>query len=300
MKTQIPLSVHSNFTLEDVISNWEEVSSVHAFGDISLRFGLLEIGPQVAAELLKTQQANRKPNPTRVLEYARRQGEGEWTLSDAIKFDEQGCLIDGQHRLIGITRSGMSLPFPVISGYPKHSQSVLDIGMNRTVAQIGQIQGMNASKNQVSLVRAFFLPLSSLSKYQQGALTSPQKVLELIREHYEAVEFASKRHGTRPILYAPVRAMVARAWYHENRKRLEEFLYVFDTGFASGVQDSAAIALRNVILDMRAKKVENGNMIRVSLSNKAFSAIEAFLAKEERKLIREKSVCKWKIKGVDA
>lgn len=300
MKEQIALSVQSNLTLIDVIPNWEKVSSVHTFDDVSLRFGLLEIAPQVAAELLKTQQSNRKSAPGRVLEYARRQEEDEWTLSDAIKFDEQGCLIDGQHRLMAVTRSGISLPFPIISGYPKHSQSVLDIGMNRTVAQIGQIQGLNASANQVSLVRAFFLPLSNVSKYQKGVLTSPQKVLELLSQHQEAIEFASKRHGSKPVLYAPVRAMVARAWYHENRKRLEEFLYVFDTGFSSGSEDSAAVALRNVVLEMRAKKTDSGNAARVSLSNKACSAIEAFLTKEERKMIREKSACKWKVKGVDA
>lgn len=299
MKEQIALSVQSNFTLKDVVPNWEEVSSVHTFGDISLRFGLLEIAPQVAADLLKTQQSNRKPAPTRVLEYARRQEEGEWALSDAIKFDEQGCLVDGQHRLMGVTRSGMSLPFPVISGYPRLSQSVLDIGMSRTVAQIGQIQGLNTQTNHVSLVRAFFLPLPTISKYQQGVLTSPQKILELMVKHQEAIEFAFKRHGSNPILYAPVRAMVARAWYHENRKRLEEFLYVFDTGFSKGDEDSAAVALRNVVLDVKAKKT-SGMLARISLSNKACSAIEAFLSREERRFVREKLVCKWKIEGVDA
>lgn len=299
MKDQNALTVEPTLMLDDVLQNWQNISSSHDFGDGRLSFGVVEITPDIAAQLLRTQDSNRNVSDSRVLEYARRQEQGEWALSDALKFDDGGKLIDGQHRLMAVCRSGASLPFPIVSGYPKHCQDVLDIGMNRTVAQIGQIQGLNISTNHVSMVRAFFLTVTQ-SKSTMGMLTSPQKVLSLITQHQEAIEFAQKRHGSSPLNFAPVRAMIARAWYHENRKRLEEFLYVFDTGFANGVEDSAAVSMRNVILELRAKKVDGNTSTRKAMANKACSAVEKFLAKEESKVLREKSVCKWKIAGVDA
>lgn len=291
--------VHSKIVLTDVVKNWSDISSHHAFGDLNLSFGLVEITPEMAFKLLETQHENRTVSQTRVLEYARRLGQDEWTISDAIKFDDTGAMIDGQHRMHGVCRSGISTVFPVIAGYPAHSQSVIDIGMNRTVAQIGQIQGLSVTNQHVSMVRALYLPSSSSSS-TTSMLSSPQKVLSLITQHKEAIDFAIKVYSTKPLKLAPVRAVVARAWYHENRKRLEQFLRVFDTGFPEGVEDNAALALRNAIIEMKRAKIDAGMQARTTMALKTVSALEAFLAKEDRKWVREKSVCKWKIAGIDA
>lgn len=303
MKDQNVLPVHPDLSLFDVLPKWPETSSSHSFGDGNLSFDVVEITPQLAAQFLRTQSSNRKVNSPRVAEYARRQEQGEWSLSDAIKFDEAGHLIDGQHRLMAVCRSGISLSFPVISGYPKHSQDVLDIGMNRTVAQIAQIQGLTVTNSHVSIVRALFLPTINNRSFTT-MLSSPQKVINLINEHKDAINFSIKLHGTASLKHAAVRAVVARAWYYENHKRLEEFLSVFDTGFGNGPEDNAAVALRNAIMHLKASKVESASnsMTRVSVALKTISALEAFLAKEDRKFIRERTLgsCKWKVKGVDA
>lgn len=301
MKDQNTSTVQPELSLFDVLKNWTETSSSHTFSDYQLSFSVAEITPELASKLLLTQDGNRKVSPVRVLEYARRQEQGEWALSDALKFDESGRLIDGQHRLMAVCRSGVALPFPIVAGYPKHSQDVLDIGMNRTVAQIAQIQGLTVTNHHVSIVRGFFLPMTNNRSYTT-MLSSPQKVIGLINQHQEAIDFSLKLHGSTSLKHSAVRAVVARAWYYENRKRLEEFLTVFDTGFSNGPEDNAAIAVRNVVMQLKATKVESASnaTTRTSLAFKTCAALEAFLAKEDRKFVREKSTCKWKIAGVDA
>jgi len=297
---QNPLEgVKSALKLSDVVANWEEISSLHTLDELELRFTLLKISPELAVQLIQTQEQNRKPSPGRTLEYARRIEQDEWTISDAIKFDENGHLIDGQHRLGGVAKSGIATVFPVVAGYPTESQSVIDIGFNRTVAQIGQIQGLNVTTHHISMVRSFFLALPN-SQPNRGALTSPQKVLDLLQTHQESIEFGLKCFGQERIRYAPIRSVVARAWYHENRKRLEEFLCVLDTGFSNGPEDNAAITLRNAYLKARASKAAGSGLERQEMMYKAVGAVESFLAREDRRQARAKTTLKWKIAGVDA
>jgi hypothetical protein len=289
----------SELSLFDIFPDWQERSSTPGFEDFNLSFSVEKITPYTASQILKTQKLNRKVAQSRVLEYARRMEQSEWTVSDAIKFDETGSLIDGQHLLMAVCRSGVEFWFPLIVGYPAYSQHVMDLGLNRTVAQIGQLQGLETTTHNVSIVRALFLPTAGYTS-AGSMLSSPQKVLNLLIQHKEAIDFSAKTYGSRPVKFAPVRAIVARAWYYENRKRLEEFLEVFDTGFGQGPQDNAAIALRTVVDDMRKAKAIGGSSDRRVLSFKTVSALEAFLSNEERKILREKTTLKWKIAGVDA
>jgi hypothetical protein len=299
IKPQDSDKCQSDLSLTNVFPDWEKRSSSHTCGDFELTFSLEKVTPEIADKLIKTQRLNRRVAPSRVLEYARRMEQNEWALSDALKFDDSGALIDGQHRLLAVCRSGLSYWFPLIAGYPRHSQDVLDLGLNRTVAQIGQLQGLGTTTHHVSIVRALFLPLPNYTG-NTSMLSSPQKVLGLLVQHQEAVCFAAKTFGSRPLKYAPIRAIVARAWYHENHKRLEEFLNVFDTGYSQGKEDSAAIALRNTLLKMREKGDEGGQSNRRILSLKTVTALQCFLAGQERTgYLRESELRKWKIAGVD-
>lgn len=299
MEPQTSAIVESPFTLIDILPDWPNISSSHALDGTELSFALVKITPELASQILQTQKVNRKLSLPRVLEYSRRQEQKEWAISDALKFDEEGHLIDGQHRAAAVARSGEAQLFPIILGYPKHSQSVLDIGMNRTVAQIGQLEGLNITGMHVSVARALYL-VGPNSRALDSMMSSPQKVLGTIKTHREAIDFSIKTFGSKPFKHASVRAIVARAWYHENRKRLEEFLNVFDTGFATSLDDSAAVVLRNFVIDLKSRKADAGGQSRQILAFKSVSAVEAFLAREERKQLKPRSSCKWKISGIDA
>ena len=54
---------------------------------------------------------------------------GEFTLThQGIAFDEDGNLIDGQHRLHAIIKAGIAVKMEVSSGWPRSNILAIDVG----------------------------------------------------------------------------------------------------------------------------------------------------------------------------
>lgn len=68
---------------------------------------------------------------------------GTWRFNgDTIRFTRSGALIDGQHRLRAIVRSGLPQSMIVVRGLGEEAFETIDVGRPRTVAQL-----INVSKN---------------------------------------------------------------------------------------------------------------------------------------------------------
>lgn len=99
-----------------------------------------QITPDRAKEYLLLNHNNRKISEKAVAPLAQDMLNGNWRLTgEAIKFDTDNNLIDGQHRLTAIERTGVSLPILVIRGVEPDAQLVLDTGMKRTGGNALQI-----------------------------------------------------------------------------------------------------------------------------------------------------------------
>ena len=87
-------------------------------------------------------------NENTVAQYATDMKCGNWGVTgQGISFDEEGNLLDGQHRLAAVMRSGVSVQMPVIWDLDTHVSKqiktidVIDIGKKRQVAQQLRIDG---------------------------------------------------------------------------------------------------------------------------------------------------------------
>ena len=66
----------------------------------------------------------------------------EWTLTnDAITFDTDGNLINGQHRLTACVETNTPIDVIVIRGLPPYAQLAMDTGRKRTVSDYLQLRG---------------------------------------------------------------------------------------------------------------------------------------------------------------
>lgn len=93
------------------------------------------ITPTKAKQWLQGNVDNRKLRESRVLFFARLLSEGEWELTgDAVVFDDQGVLINGQHRLSAVVVAKIAAQFLVLRGVPSKTQEVMDQGLSRNVA----------------------------------------------------------------------------------------------------------------------------------------------------------------------
>ena len=98
------------------------------------------ISPDMAARWLERNTRNRKLRPSTVARYARDMASGNWELTgEAVKFATDGTLLDGQHRLAAVIKSGATVPIYVVRGLAVESQRVMDTGDKRTAAGALQI-----------------------------------------------------------------------------------------------------------------------------------------------------------------
>jgi hypothetical protein len=268
-----------------------------------------DIDPLTAERYLKTQKNNRNANAARVTEYADRMIKEQWMIGQPIIFDENDCLIDGQHRLRAVVRYGKPVCFLVVRGLPEKSASILDIGQKRSVAQVAKIQGVKQSSlaDRTHILNAAMLGYSLRLRQKEDELARnllniipsvasarfPQTMIDLMVKYEEGLDFVIKRRVGRESRksvgdYSAIKGAVFRAYYHVDRTRLEEFLDVFQNGFPSGNSDFAAMALRNYITAIRSgeRKVRFDESINLDMYKKTESAILNFQAKNPIMLLR--------------
>jgi len=105
------------------------------------------ITPAYAKELLEKTQAagilNRKASNRTVEIYANEMKRGNWKLnSETVKLDENGFILDGQHRLMACVQSGCSFQTFVNFNVPRSTFDTIDCGRIRTGTQVLQMSGV--------------------------------------------------------------------------------------------------------------------------------------------------------------
>lgn len=112
------------------------------------------ITPELAKEYLDHNiKGNRPISKTMVGRYARDMKEGNWdvhTTDNKITFNDNGELVDGQHRLIAITKAGIPIKMRVFRGV---NSSVFDRGRARSTFDLVYMNGMKTERTTVSLAK---------------------------------------------------------------------------------------------------------------------------------------------------
>lgn len=98
----------------------------------------MEVTPDTAASWIALFNTdNRKVRSTIVNKYAKLMTEGEWILSDqCISFDVTNKLLNGQHRLMAVVKSGVTIKAMVARNMPSETFKYMDRGTLRSNADI--------------------------------------------------------------------------------------------------------------------------------------------------------------------
>lgn len=92
------------------------------------------VTPGMAKNWLEGNVDNRKLRETRAVYLGGVIARGEWELTgDAIVFDTEGVLINGQHRLTAIVIANLPVEILVLKGVPSKAQEVMDQGLPRSL-----------------------------------------------------------------------------------------------------------------------------------------------------------------------
>jgi hypothetical protein len=124
-----------------------------------------KITPPIAKSLLKKNNMNRVINEQRVNEYARLMTGGLWKedTGESIKMSVDNSILDGQHRLLAVIKSGVSLNFLFVLELEKEIFTVLDTGVNRTSGDIFHIAGVSQSNNYAAIITKYIALKSGMT-----------------------------------------------------------------------------------------------------------------------------------------
>ena len=103
---------------------------------------VVEITPAEAQRHLNNNRNNRKPRMTVVERYARDMRAGNWSITgESIAIDENGDLLNGQHRLMACVRAGVPFTTVLVTGVPPSAFRNMDTGAKRTIGDMLMLMG---------------------------------------------------------------------------------------------------------------------------------------------------------------
>lgn len=115
---------------------------------------VMKVTPELAALWLKNNDRNRRLNDRLVDTYVRDMAALNWQLNgEAIKISVNGEVLDGQHRLAAVVKSGMTVMMLVVEDLPNEVQATMDSGRKRSVSDALHIQGEAYYSNLAAVIR---------------------------------------------------------------------------------------------------------------------------------------------------
>jgi hypothetical protein len=250
------------------------------------------ITPEIATTYLRLNKSNRPLRQQTIQRFAKLMEAGQFVQDhpDHIMFDEQGYLINGQHRLHAIVRSQTSQEMRVLRHVPREMAHVIDIGIRRTIEDSVWIaRGDKVDRLGLKLLTRF---AGGGWVQASGQLPYTREELVVIYDKYNealskvATMFLERKQGA---ARAAIRAAVARAWVArtQDRKRIEQFIDTLCTGhYQEPDEDSAGLVLRDHLLVQQGRT--GGNRERF-LYQRVSYCLGKFLDRERIVKVREAS-----------
>lgn len=172
----------------------------------------VHVTPEIAERWLKANTSNRNIRQTKVNQYARDMSSGRWTLSnDDICFDQDGRLLNGQHRLNAVIVSGATVLMGIKRNVPRAAMSNMDTGAARTAGDVLGFANEKHSQLLASTVKQLVLVQSRRiyqDTKQQGV--SHGEIVEWLDWHDAELEEARSLRLA-PSEISDVRHSVSRA-----------------------------------------------------------------------------------------
>lgn len=159
-------------------------------GDMT--FVTVQVTPAVAIEWLKLNfENNRSINKAAVARFAEDMKAGAWRLShQGIAFDDQGRLVDGQHRLRAVIESGATVEMLIVYYKKAPPLTHLDRGTTRSLGAVLEVSGAFARGQGASVAST----VNSLVALVRGAIVrrvTEDDIHKIYAAHKTGIDFAT-------------------------------------------------------------------------------------------------------------
>lgn len=118
-------------------------------------FENVQITPELAANLLLLNKKNRPIHANQLKKYKEDMLTGEWKyIGDSIRISRDGVLMDGQHRLLAVVQTNVTIHSNIQTGIDPETFTVMDTGAVRNSSDMAALQGYSYHANVVSVANA--------------------------------------------------------------------------------------------------------------------------------------------------
>jgi len=281
-----------------------------SFPNVDVNNLIVEVTPALATQWLENNITNnRKIMPNLVKKYTLAMRSDEWKPSDPLKFDKEGNLLDGQHRLEAVKLANKPVKFVVLWGYDPVAAQYVDQGKSRNTEHVAQLMGKAYTSQHSSLVRAMLMENSSFCTFRHNL--SHHFLISLIDQYMPNIQYAKQVVNVKgsPLNKAAFLSVLARAshFYNvieepetANATRLGEAITALQTGIINNPEtDSAILRLRDYIMTNKYLIASQADRYRLFYVSDYF--LWSFMNNSPRKRITIPSdySCKIKVPALD-
>ncbi len=231
----------------------------------------VSISPDMAARLLEMNDGNRPLTAAVVDRYADAMRRKEWRFTgDTIGISNTGRLLNGQHRLSAIVKSGTAQKFNIQTGLEESVFDVLDTGKNRTSADVLSIAGISYATiipGAVKIIQQYYSKrVKNTTNIRIRSKLSSHQILEWIKKNdaQESLEryaqISAKMYSSARFLSHSSYCAFLYIFSGKNREQAIEFFETLSTGEnISSTHLSMIYLLRKRFIDMQLKNVRMAN-----------------------------------------
>lgn len=238
----------------------------------------VNITPELASAWLSQNTNNRKISLPAVQRIADDIRSGRWRANgQAIQFDRENRLIDGQHRLMGVVAADLPVLALVVEGLEPAAQQTIDIGRARSTGNQLQLLGV-ANSNITAAIAAALIRWDECADSVWSNLNMPSKsrIIDYAATHGDAIEEgivmaheAQRAFGVTPTQYGTVSSRCIMKEAHDDWAAFHASV-ISGAGLRDG---DPRLTLRNLLSRPNVRQSGTWNQqLRIALITKAFLA----------------------------
>jgi hypothetical protein len=242
---------------------------------------MVHVDAEMAHEWLRNQSANRSLRPARVAEFKSDILKRNWRMTgEGLKFDPEGKLLDGQHRLAALldandVEPGITVLMLVIRNVPRDAQDVMDTNSRRTGADQFKIKGYaNYAALAAATKWSIIWERQALYGERTARTVTHSDQLEFVRANPRLEEITALAAPKYKFIYMPL-GFIITSWWVLDRIDEEQAQWFFDR-LADGVnlpELHPIHALRNSLITLRMQKSNMPGDVYLSMVMRTWNAV---------------------------
>lgn len=261
----------------------EEQRIMKDHGATGVRTLTIMVTPEKAAAWLKLNVKNRAIKKYFVERYKKDFISKQWAaIGDPIRFNKEGRMMDGQHRLTAIVATGVSVKMQVCVGIEPEAFAYIDSGARRVASDVLRMEGVSrapavaAVVNTVAKNNTTYATQLTAAQNRDIYLTDPSG--------YDEAAEASRQANKITM------ASSYGAFYYVASKKYPEEVRSFHREFVSGIGDSVGFSAIRVVRDHLMTNYPPGKRAgyttQADIAIKIAWAFNRWLANMETKVVK--------------